>query len=490
MEPETIEYYTQTSQTVAQGQPTSFLFNTSIDSSNISSAVIYLISLDGVPLSNTNITISETIKGLPNFANINVPSEVQPSTFVYRIDVRFYNSGNELIAEAPLFLTVVADVVVVVESFYLQNSLTVTKGQKTRFIYDASNSMNASIASASITSTPVPAGVFVDSTITNGVKAITFGNVTIPNTLASGTYNLVVQFNNSNASPAATVNISVVVVDVYMVAVDGYSSGTLVYGNNTTLNRTMTSGLVWRPLSLNNAPQFFGAATSLSTLFSGQSYLSRDRIDALQSQVNSLNSLSTNALNTFSRNTTLYLKDFATEFNAFKGQITSSLATTISALALDEVQDRLLQSSISQLSNVEGSLFSAIAQKASLMTQNLTLAYTRNFVNVLLNVYPIYNSAGGADAGVCNVDDFFPEIVWGTTTPVLNGVSYANTDAYMTPDVVTATMDNISSNSYIYNITSATILEQTDAATSTNTTAAVNDFSVTSGTNLSDNGVI
>jgi hypothetical protein len=195
-------------------------------------------------------------------------------------------------------------------------------------------------------------------------------------------------------------------------------------------------------------------------------------------------------LNTFSRNTTLYLKDFATEFNAFKGQITSSLATTISALALDEVQDRLLQSSISQLSNVEGSLFSAIAQKASLMTQNLTLAYTRNFVNVLLNVYPIYNSAGGADAGVCNVDDFFPEIVWGTTTPVLNGVSYANTDAYMTPDVVTATMDNISSNSYIYNITSATILEQTDAATSTNTTAAVNDFSVTSGTNLSDNGVI
>ena len=484
MEPEpTIEYYIQTSQTIIKGQTTSFLFNTSIDSSNIISAGIHTITLDGQHLSNSGITISEISKGSHNFANINVPSTLTPSTISYKIEVRFFNSESGLIAEVPLYVTVV-------DRFYLQYSLTVTKGQKTRFIYDASNSKNASIASASITSTSVPEGVFIDSTITNGVKAITFGNVTIPNTLASGTYSLVVQFKNSNDSQVATVNITVVVVDVYMVAVDGYSSGTLVYGDNTTLNRTMTSGLVWRPLSLNNAPQFFGAATSLSTLFSGQSYLSRDRIDALQSQVNSLNSLSTNSLNTFSRNTTLYLKDFATEFNAFKGQITSSLATTISALALDEVQDRLLQSSISQLSNVEGSLFSAIAQKASLMTQNLTLAYTRNFVNVLLNVYPIYNSAGGADAGVCNVDDFFPEIVWGTTTPVLNGVSYANTDAYMTPDVVTATMDNISSNSYIYNITSATILEQTDAATSMNTTAAVDDFSVTSGTNLSDNGVI
>jgi hypothetical protein len=339
----------------------------------------------------------------------------------------------------------------------------------------------------------LPVGVVVDNTITNGVKAITFGNVTVPNSLATGFYLFQAHFMasvNGTEEELSSTYISLTVVDEYHVGVDGKTSGEFVYGSNTSTTRSMTAGVVWRPLSLNNSPTFFGAATSLSTLFSGQSYLSRDRIDALQSQVNSLNSLSTNALNTLSRNTTLYLKDFATEFNAFKGQITSSLATTISALALNELQDNLLQSSISQISNVEGSLFSAIAQKASLMTENLTLAYTRNFVNVLLNVYPIYNSAGGADAGVCNVDDFFPEIVWGSTAPVLNGVSYATTDAYMTADVVTDTMNNVSSNTYIYGMTNATQLDQSSSATSMNNTAAVNDFSVTSGTNLTDNGVI
>jgi hypothetical protein len=371
---------------------------------------------------------------------------------------------------------------------YLQSSLTITKGQKSRFVYDAANSSSAiTTVYLTVTTGVVPSGVVVDNTITNGVKAITFGNITIPNTLATSTYYFTVHFMgfvNGTVEEISTANITLNVIDTFYVGVDGSTSESYVYGSNTTTNRSMTNGVVWRPLSLNNAPTFFGAATSLSCLFSGQSYLSRDRIDALQSQVNSLNSLSTNALNTLSRNTTLYLQDFATEFNAFKGQITSSLATTISTLALDEIQDSLLQSSISQLSNVEGSLFSAIAQKASLMTENLTLAYTRNFVNVLLNVYPIYNSAGGAEGGVCNVDDFFPEIVWGSTTPVLNSVSYATVDAYMTADVVTETMNNVSSNSYIYNLTGSTILQQTDAATTMNNTAAINDFSVTSGTPL------
>jgi hypothetical protein len=333
-----------------------------------------------------------------------------------------------------------------------------------------------------------PAPINETFMINAATAAITMVN---PSTITVGTYTLYFYVPNSAAFYEP---ITVIVTDpVNLLPATGIGSGAYKTGTNLPILNLAN----WKPLTLQffkndgsqTSPSFFGAATSMSCLFSGQSYLSENRINVLQNQVNSLNALSSSALNSLSTNTTLYLKDFATEFNAFKGQITSSLASTISALALDEIQDGLLQSSISQLSNVEGSLFSAIAQKASLMTQNLTLAYTRNFVNVLLSVYPLYNNAGDSD-NLCTVNDFFPEIDWGTTAPTLNPVSYVSTDAYMTADVVTATANNISSNTQL---AAEAVVSQNSALSSATTdvnAAAIDDMSVTSGTNLSDSGVV
>ena len=352
-------------------------------------------------------------------------------------------------------------------TYYVQQSLSLTQGQTGRFI--AKSSLSNSTVTFIGLSTP-PTGVTIDSSSSNNVRSITYGNVSVPGSLAPGTYTVTVQVNDSSMIPVFNnINLTINVLAVFNVG--AYTAGTFASGNNSLSYVTATS---WMPLTLNNSIPFFGAATTMSCLFSGQSNLSRNRIDALQSQVNSYAALSNSALYSLSTNTTLYLRDFATEFNTFKGQLTSSLATTITALALNEMQDSLLQSSISQLSNVEGSLFSAIAQKASLMTENLTLAYTRNFVDVLLSVYPIFNSANGAEGGVCNVDDFFPTIVWGNGAPTLNEVSNVNVDAYMTPDVVTATANNVSSNTTIYNNYDAQQDAQIDIATAYNVSAASN----------------
>lgn len=224
----------------------------------------------------------------------------------------------------------------------------------------------------------------------------------------------------------------------FNVATQGYnySHGTLVSGTNVVV--TPIPG--WMPLSLrtkDNHPdgtpateRFFGAATTLSCLFSGQSYLSTDMFKTLSSKV----AKNYNDLNSSIISTNSALNAFEDVFKTFKGDILNGLGTAISSLALEEVQTNVLTNAVSQLSQVEGSLFSAIAQQAAKMTNNLTLAYTRNFVDVLLSVYPIFNSAEGADGGVCNVDDFFPEVCYEgfvNAAPVLDEVveQYVASDA-------------------------------------------------------------
>jgi hypothetical protein len=360
--------------------------------------------------------------------------------------------------------------------------LVITKGQVSRFVFNQNSLVNnediAFLDETSISNKFSINSVSSKDSDGNLIRSYTFGNVSVPSNLAVNDYTITVTFrrvvpgtpasvsgtgavipatSDSNADVTTTLYLKVIA--TFNVALDGYTNLTPAFGSNTASSFFISPAILnWRPLSLTNSPAFFGASTTMSCLFSGQSYLSRDRDDYLQTQIDRIRFSNDTALNNLSTQSTLYLKDFTNEFNAFKGQITAGLATALSELALDDIQSNLLSSAVSQLSSIDGSIFSAIAQKASLMTENLTLAYTRNFVNVLLSVYPINNTAGGADNGVCNVNDFFPEVYWGSSVPnTSNEVSYAEgnpnpvggdpsvgSDAYATMNVTTQSIATIS----------------------------------------------